>query len=609
MNNIDSNLNIENKIKEFKNNNQFLSDKSDSFTFLLYILSKEYFEFKNNNDISKIADYIISDKEDAPINFMFTQILSSEEKTDLVVGRINYSNNSTLYEIYADITKTVYRFKDLYKSWENGKSDLEQRIIDIFEEYSSSGIVQFVFLYPNITNHDNNLDISKIKHYFNSIQRDDTKNWFCEIQLSDQITNEILNDEDEEQNFIISDYIKIESKDILKHSNNAIIANISAYSLKELYDKYENKLLEANIRNYIKNKNIDGDIKNTIENSPQSFWYLNNGITIVCNRFEEIIDELKIKLFNFSIVNGGQTTYLISKFAKKENDFYLVCKIIATSKSLSNIKIDLNEIAKASNSQKPIKEHDLYSTRQEQLLFKQYMSDIGVEYITKRGPKKHISIHPYDSTTIDHSGQILMSALLQMPGYARSNKKMLFNKAKNYYSLCFPINDKQLLKNHANIVKQILILEIIYKKYLKTLDKTTPELSYAKNARTLIISFVTLLSRIANKTINVNEILQKLSFNEFDKYENNITDFFPDNISFDHIYSSCVDVDELDSKLFPLFEEIIKYGYLSYIDEQTSLNNVTETNYLKSNSSYIKLLKYINDKIGLQNLADKFFPF
>ncbi|MBO6042327.1 hypothetical protein J6P52_04150 [bacterium] len=116
MNNIDSNLNIENKIKEFKNNNQFLSDKSDSFTFLLYILSKEYFEFKNNNDISKIADYIISDKEDAPINFMFTQILSSEEKTDLVVGKINYSNNSTLYEIYADITKTVYRFKDLYKS-------------------------------------------------------------------------------------------------------------------------------------------------------------------------------------------------------------------------------------------------------------------------------------------------------------------------------------------------------------------------------------------------------------------------------------------------------------------------------------------------------------
>lgn len=596
---------IQNKIKEFKDSNIFLHDKSDFFVFISYILYKQYFDFKNSNDISKIADYIISSEEDAPINFMFTQTLSGEEKIDLVIGKINNSHNCSKEQIYIDIRNTVNWFKDLQKKYENGKEDLSQQIIDIFEEYSNSGIVQFTFLYPYLTNDNNHIDISEVKEYFDFCTKD-YKDWFCDIQLSDQITNEILNEEQCQENFIISDFIKIESNNVLKHSDNAIIVNLSAYSLKELYDKYENKLLEANIRNYIKNKNIDAEIKTTIENSPQSFWYLNNGITIVCNRYEEITDELKIKLFNFSIVNGGQTTYLISKFAKKENDFYLVCKIIA-SKNLSNIKIDLNEIAKASNSQKPIKEYDLYSTRNEQLLLKKYLSDIGVEYITKRGPKKHIYSNSYDSTTIDKSGQILMAALLQMPAYARSNKKMVFSKSRNYYNLCFP-NDEKLLKNHARIIEQILKIEDAYKQYLKTFDKTKPSFSYAKNARTLIISLVSLLSRIANKTINVDELVYKLTSDKFYKYENNLQEFFPDDISFDHIYNFHIDIYELHNKLFPLFDILIQYGYLSYKNDPIS-STVTETNYLKSNDSYIKLLKYINDKIGLQKLAEQFFPF
>ena len=38
-----------------------------------------------------------------------------------------------------------------------------------------------------------------------------------------------------------------------------------------------------------------------------SFWLKNNGITIVCGDFE--IDGREVKLRDFSIINGGQTTY------------------------------------------------------------------------------------------------------------------------------------------------------------------------------------------------------------------------------------------------------------------------------------------------------------
>ena len=55
---------------------------------------------------------------------------------------------------------------------------------------------------------------------------------------------------------------------------------------------------------------------------------MNNGLTVICDSF--IVEEDKVKLTNFSIINGGQTVYVISrnKNINNEHDFYLTCKII-----------------------------------------------------------------------------------------------------------------------------------------------------------------------------------------------------------------------------------------------------------------------------------------
>lgn len=144
--------------------------------------------------------------------------------------------------------------------------------------------------------------------------------------------------------------------------NKAYIFNLSAKSVKELYEKYGNQILNLNLRYFKKKKNVDEYIKKSI-NNPENFWYLNNGMVIICDDLE--IRKKEIFLKNFSIINGGQTTYNISH-TDFEKDFFILSKIICiknwSSKENNKEAYELaNKIAIASNRQKPIDNKDLIS--------------------------------------------------------------------------------------------------------------------------------------------------------------------------------------------------------------------------------------------------------
>ena len=112
----------------------------------------------------------------------------------------------------------------------------------------------------------------------------------------------------------------------LRYGDHSIVCNISANSLKKLWkDEGGRGLLAMNLRYYIKSANIDSKIEESIVMDHEDFWYLNNGIIIVCNDYQIAGNEIKLK--EFSIVNGGQTTRMIGT-TPYEGDFYISCKII-----------------------------------------------------------------------------------------------------------------------------------------------------------------------------------------------------------------------------------------------------------------------------------------
>ena len=87
------------------------------------------------------------------------------------------------------------------------------------------------------------------------------------------------------------------------------------FVLHEIYKVHGQKLLEANVRNFLNftNKKNQG-MRNTLMREPEKFFAYNNGLTVTASGMEtkEETNSIKIlSLKNMQIVNGGQTTCVI----------------------------------------------------------------------------------------------------------------------------------------------------------------------------------------------------------------------------------------------------------------------------------------------------------
>ena len=147
---------------------------------------------------------------------------------------------------------------------------------------------------------------------------------------------------------------------------------------------------------------------------------------------EFAVDGNKIKLYNFSIINGCQTTTLIGEYSgvNEGDDFYLPCKIVKSNKN----KIDdefystISKIAEASNSQKPISDRDLKSNRDELKNLKRLLlkEEPKVHLIIKRGEEIKKKSFQYIWQTIhnDFLGQLILSFNLALQERHEAGRKI-----------------------------------------------------------------------------------------------------------------------------------------------------------------------------------------
>lgn len=207
--------------------------------------------------------------------------------------------------------------------------------------------------------------------------------------------------------------------------NEDIMCNALSTSISQLYNKYAaHGLFDLNIRKYIRNPLVDKGIKETLDKDRENFWFLNNGIIIACQDYE--VDGDTVKIWDFSIVNGGQTTTLISTCkGTNTKEFYIPCKIVATKivadKSNDNLNNFFAKIAEATNSQKPIYPRDLKSNTPEMRKLSKLLKDEKIFLEIKRGIKA-----PKDcksSIKNDELAQLILSFAFQRPGTARNGKK------------------------------------------------------------------------------------------------------------------------------------------------------------------------------------------
>ena len=146
---------------------------------------------------------------------------------------------------------------------------------------------------------------------------------------------------------------------------DAYMAIIPGITLAKIYKKYQQVLLEKNVRTFLQFKGkVNRGIRKTLREEPDMFFSYNNGISTTASEIEleERDGSLFItRLYDWQIVNGGQTTASISaSILDRDVDLskVFVPMKVSVIRDTDNCEAIVKAISTSANSQTAIKNSD-----------------------------------------------------------------------------------------------------------------------------------------------------------------------------------------------------------------------------------------------------------
>ena len=580
----------------------------DSYKLAFLYISYVHYE-NNEDDFDNVLNSIVYNRSKSYIDAILVDN-NSEDSGMNVYNFTYYEPNRSLD--FDEVKKAITSIDKILSQMERGIFEYQTtELINQFRTVESEIDKNSRVIIRIVTNIDANKKAKKdnnkifneyfksfpIKHEWEILYSDDILDYIDEVDNPNQAASvgEISIDDDDNT-------IQYKSERV-----DAYLVNISAKSLKTLYENNGNKLFGLNLRYYVKNDKVDLGITETITKNKNNFWYMNNGIIIIADKAE--FNNNKIRLENFSIINGGQTTKMIGESTFDE-DFFLVCKLIVSGRLTEDEKISfISTVADATNSQKQILPKDLIANRVEQRELKKQLQEANIFLEVKRGERKPLYYkEKWQSIKNEKLGQILLSFMYQKPGYARNQKKDILNTRKPNYSTIF---EKGPYK--TDLIKNLVILNYAYEsKYMSkkiTQNDSKQNIVVKRNSQMVSISLIGLLVKIIKQKIEVNEIKEGIQ---------NVTEEFNviDLISSRDVENFSLKVSEKDEReLFKLFDhliEIIKKALITLNDINDVVNkeHVLISNFTKQDSYYQKyvvreFINYLNSDVDFYELAKK----
>lgn len=285
-------------IKEITNHS-ISDDRAFSYLLLHYVFGHEY------NDIVK--DELVTDgNNDGGIDF----VSFDEDESKVIVCQSKYTGELTYEQIITELSKMYRTIQDFKDPPDTGRYNVTlkktlQNALDRLTDDNIDNIEYCIFTTAAI---DSNTAMKKINKAQLEISADAVM-IYTEEEIEKEIQSALT-----QLPTVKSESIKLDqANNYLQYKSDdmsGIQCNVSSSSIIQLYNKHGGKgLFDLNIRRYIRNKLVDTGVNRTLDNDRKNFWFLNNGIIIACKDF--FVDGNTVKLTDFSIVNGGQTTHLI----------------------------------------------------------------------------------------------------------------------------------------------------------------------------------------------------------------------------------------------------------------------------------------------------------
>jgi len=584
---------IQSKIHTTKDSYASLRNKSDDYVFSALSIKSHLYKnpalVLNDNDFEEM---IVDGQYDGGVDVLVTD--PNSESSDLIIAQSKYYKSISFDEVLNAMTKMASFYKDMVQGhYEQVNAKVQRRFLSLFSELGEESKLHFIFYTSAL---QSGINKARIEKKFRELFTDSLQ-FEVSLFFGKDISEEIKESESRRAT-VEQGKIKIDmSGNYLLYGEDAAIVNVSAFSIKALYAQHNIQLLARNLRYHIAGRDIDKGIEETIKTCPESFWLKNNGITIVCGDFD--IDGTEVKLRDFSIINGGQTTYMIhkSRVIDENNDLYLPCKIIKTEGETEDQKNSFSlSIAKATNTQKPIKPVDLKANSPEQVRFSQAMREAGIFYQTKRGevvPKNYKEA--YLNSSLVEIGKLCLAAIYQIPCASRSKPSSLY--LPQYYDKVFDGDQTQI----ARLSKELLYIDYYFRNFYQkkfdrdnaTMPGSNERISFAHNARTICIAFVAFASRFYYGNIDVSDLDVIFSAARTDSVlSGRLYDIFSNIEGVKYILPPEIFLqkDHYDAVLDQLFSVIINVGVTSFLMASRYDTALNATNYLKKDKNYYAIL-------------------
>lgn len=418
-----------------------------------------------------------------------------------------------------------------------------------------------------------------------------------QVVFGSDIEDVILELEDP-QDYVDSASLTIDTSNNVLYfgAEKSLIVNVSALSLKGIYEQYATRgLFSQNLRYYVRHARVDSGIIASMLEQPENFWYLNNGIIIICDDYSLHSDRLQLK--RFSIINGGQTTKLVGE-TEFTRDFHIPCKVVRNKYDVLEERLEfIAKVAEASNTQKPIKDKDLIANRKEQRLLKSQLAEEGIYCQIKRGEKidKRLYPQPWQNTTNEELGQFLLAFMYQQPGAARSQKASICSNAERY----------QLIYGktyHSAFLGDLLKLKVFYKKWMAYVRKESEgqdayRLGLVNNGMFFTVAIIGVMAKLMYRPALGNAILMA------DTHEQYMELLSQYDLAHPFLQQDLVD----PAPFFNLFEQcyrrILRPAYYQMKDIDNKIIGFSNFTKVDKNYNYYVLNQFLNKlNVGVETV-------
>lgn len=189
-------------------------------------------------------------------------------------------------------------------------------------------------------------------------------------------------------------------------------------------------LFEGNVRDYQGKNEVNTEIRKTLETpASEDFWWLNNGVSIICSN--ATLSGKTLTIADAEIVNGLQSSREIYH-ALQEKDLskesrYLLVRVLKPQDQESR-----DRIIKATNSQTPIPASSLRATDKIHRDIEEYLSGKGYFYDRRKNYYKNAGKPIKKIFGIPFVAQSVLACALKEPANARARPSSLIKRDDEY---------------------------------------------------------------------------------------------------------------------------------------------------------------------------------